>query len=61
MGVSRSRVPTIEKAEVTGVTTVRTLRAAPKAMNCTFVYAFVPVSRSKTFDRIAPKRRRTAS
>lgn len=43
MGVSRSRVPTIEKAEGTGATTIQTLRAAAEAMNCTFVYAFVPV------------------
>lgn len=43
MGVSPSRVPTIEKAEVTGATTIRTLRAAAEAMNCTFVYALVPV------------------
>lgn len=42
MGVAPSRVPVIEKAEVTGSTTIRTLRQAAEAMNCTFVYAFVP-------------------
>lgn len=42
MGVAPSRVPVIEKAEVTGATTVKTLRQAAEAMNCTFVYAFVP-------------------
>ncbi len=42
MGVSPSRVPTIEKAEVTGSTTIKTLREAAEAMNCEFVYAFVP-------------------
>lgn len=42
MGVGVSRIPVIEKAEVTGATTLRTLRQAAAAMNCTFVYAFVP-------------------
>jgi predicted DNA-binding mobile mystery protein A len=43
MGVALSRIPTIEKAEVTGATTLRTLRQAAAAMNCAFVYAFVPI------------------
>jgi predicted DNA-binding mobile mystery protein A len=43
MGVAPSRIPAIEKAEVTGATTVRTLRQAAAAMNCAFVYAFVPL------------------
>lgn len=43
MGVAASRIPVIERAEVTGSTTVRTLRQAAAAMNCAFVYAFVPV------------------
>lgn len=42
MGVAPSRVPAIEKAEITGATTIKTLREAAEAMNCTFVYAFVP-------------------
>ena len=42
MGTSVSRIPVIEKAEVTGSTTIKTLRQAAEAMNCTFVYAFVP-------------------
>ncbi|HEY7992719.1 MAG TPA: mobile mystery protein A [Candidatus Eremiobacteraceae bacterium] len=43
MGVAPSRIPTVEKAEATGATTLRTMRHAAAAMNCTFVYAFVPV------------------
>jgi predicted DNA-binding mobile mystery protein A len=43
MGVGPSRIPTIEKAEVTGATTLRTLRQTAAAMNCAFVYAFVPI------------------
>ena len=43
MGVAPSRIPAIEKAEVTGATTVRTLRQAAAALNCEFVYAFVPI------------------
>ncbi|SKB77654.1 mobile mystery protein A [Sphingopyxis flava] len=42
MGAAPSRIPAIEKAEVTGATTIKTLRQAAEAMNCTFVYAFVP-------------------
>jgi len=42
MGVAPSRVPTIEKAELTGATTIKTLRAAAEAMDCVFVYAIVP-------------------
>lgn len=42
MGVAPSRIPAIEKAEVTGATTIKTLRQAAEAMDCTFVYAFVP-------------------
>lgn len=43
MGVAPSRIPVIEKAEVTGSTTLRTLRQAAASMNCTFIYAFVPI------------------
>ena len=43
MGVAPSRIPVIEAAEATGSTTVKTLRQAATAMNCTFVYAFVPI------------------
>jgi predicted DNA-binding mobile mystery protein A len=43
MGVGLSRIPVIEEAEVTGSTTLKTLRQAAAAMNCAFVYAFVPI------------------
>lgn len=43
MGVAPSRISAIEEAEVTGSTTVKTLRQAAMAMNCSFVYAFVPI------------------
>ena len=43
MGVGLSRIPVIEEAEVTGSTTLKTLRQAATAMNCAFVYAFVPI------------------
>lgn len=49
MQAAPSRVPAIEKAEVSGATTIRTLREAAAAMNCTFVYAFVP---TKPLDEI---------
>lgn len=42
MGVTRSRITALEKAEVTGTTTLKSLRAAAEAMDCTLVYAIVP-------------------
>ncbi len=42
MGVGPSRIPVIEEAEVSGSTTLKTLRQAATAMNCAFVYFFVP-------------------
>lgn len=42
MGAAPSRVTTLEKAEVTGGTTLRSLREAAEAMDCTLVYAIVP-------------------
>jgi len=42
MGVAPSRVTTIEKAEVTGAITLKTLRETAEALDCQFVYAFVP-------------------
>ncbi|MPR08869.1 mobile mystery protein A [Microvirga tunisiensis] len=42
MKAAPSRISAIEKAEVSGATTIKTLREAAAAMNCTFVYAFVP-------------------
>lgn len=42
MKVAPSRISTIEQAEVSGTTTIKTLREAAAALDCTFVYAFVP-------------------
>lgn len=42
MGAAPSRVTTLEKAEVTGGTTLRSLREAAEAMDCALVYAIVP-------------------
>lgn len=42
MKVAPSRISAIEKAEVSGTTTLKTLREAAAALDCTFVYAFVP-------------------
>ena len=43
MGVAPSRVLRIEQDEVSGVTSLKTLRHAAEAMNCVFVYALVPI------------------
>ena len=42
MGVARPRVHELEKAEKTDATTLKSLRQAAEAMDCTLVYAFVP-------------------
>lgn len=49
MGVVQSRVSTLEKAECTGTPSLKTLREAAEAMNCTLVYAIVPTT---TLDEI---------
>lgn len=42
LGVSRMRVATLEQAEASGATTLKTLRRAAEAMDCVLVYALVP-------------------
>jgi predicted DNA-binding mobile mystery protein A len=42
LGVSRMRIAAMEQAEVTGATTLKTLRRAAEAMDCVLVYALVP-------------------
>ena len=42
LGVVPSRITALEKAEVTGGTTLRSLREAAEAMDCILVYAIVP-------------------
>ncbi|HEY5412860.1 MAG TPA: mobile mystery protein A [Caulobacteraceae bacterium] len=41
-GVSQSRIPRIEKGEIDGTLTMKTLRLMAQAMNCRLVYALVP-------------------
>ena len=42
MGVTRPRINMLEKAEVSGATTLKSLRQAAEAMDCVLVYAIVP-------------------
>jgi predicted DNA-binding mobile mystery protein A len=42
IGVSQSRIPRIEKGEIEGSLTLRTLRAVAEGLDCTLVYALVP-------------------
>jgi predicted DNA-binding mobile mystery protein A len=44
MGVSRTRVNALEKAEASGATTLNSLRQAAAALDCVLVYALVPRS-----------------
>lgn len=43
MNTVPSRIAAIEQAEVRGATTLETLRKVAAAMNCTLVYALVPI------------------
>jgi predicted DNA-binding mobile mystery protein A len=53
MGAVQSRVVALEKAEANGATTLKSLREAAEAMNCTFVYAIIP---TKPLDELIRQR-----
>jgi predicted DNA-binding mobile mystery protein A len=56
LGVSQPSVMDMEKAEQRGAITIDTLERAARAMNCTLVYALVPVdSLEETLKRQAKK------
>jgi len=42
LGVSPQRVATLEKAEVAGAVTIRSMRYAAEALDCVFVYTLAP-------------------
>ncbi len=42
IGVSQSRIPELEQAEVTGTITLKSLERAAQALGCRVVYALVP-------------------
>lgn len=42
LSVSQPRIPRLEKDEVAGVVSLKTMRQAAEAMDCVFVYAIVP-------------------
>lgn len=46
MGVSQPRTTELEQAEIEDKVTLGTLRRAAEAMNCTLVYAIIPVKSS---------------
>ena len=64
MDVAQSRIVALEKAETTGSTTIKSLREAAEALDCTFVYAFLPAkplddmirdrARQKAYDQLGP-------
>tara|TARA_R110002096_G_scaffold317107_6_gene511567 strand:- start:25283 stop:25750 length:468 start_codon:yes stop_codon:yes gene_type:complete len=56
LGVSQSRITPLERAEAHGGATLKTLREAAEALNCTLVYAFVP---NKPLDDIVEDRARS--
>lgn len=52
MGVSQPRVVQLEKDEVSGAVTMKTMRHAAEALDCVFVYAVVPRASLKETIRI---------
>lgn len=57
MGSSQSWISVLEKAEVTGNTTLNSMRQAAEAMDCTLVYALIPTkSLSETLQHRAEMR-----
>lgn len=46
MGVTKQRVSALEKAEVNGATSIKTLQEAAEALGCEFVYAIIPKGES---------------
>ena len=42
LGVAQQRVALIEKNELTGSVTIKTMRKIAESLDCTFVYGFVP-------------------
>ena len=42
IGKSRSEINRIEKSELDGIITIKTIRKIAKTMNCKFVYAIIP-------------------
>ena len=42
MGVTRQRISFLEKQELEGTTTLKTMRRTAEAMDCVFVYGLVP-------------------
>jgi predicted DNA-binding mobile mystery protein A len=55
LGVSQPRVAALERAEAHDAVTLKSLRQAAEALNCTLVYALVP---NTTLDQIAEDRAR---
>jgi predicted DNA-binding mobile mystery protein A len=53
MRLSQPRVTAIEQSEAEGAINLKTLERAAAALNCTFVYAFVP---NETLDEMVRKR-----
>lgn len=59
LGVNRSRIGRIERDEVGGSLTIKTLQRVAEAMDCTFVYGFVP--RTSLQDTVERRARQVAA
>jgi predicted DNA-binding mobile mystery protein A len=60
MGVANSHRMKLEKGEVSGIATMRSLQRAAEAMDCDFVYAFVPKNRASLEELVHQQAERAA-
>jgi predicted DNA-binding mobile mystery protein A len=59
LGVTRARISKVEKAELSGAVTLKSMQAIAEAMGCRLVYAIVPAN-GRAEDVIAAQAHRTA-
>ena len=55
MQVTKQRVQQLEKDEIAGSTTIKTMRQAAEALNCVFVYSIVP---QESLEKVVQKQAR---
>lgn len=54
MGVTKQRISALEKAELSGAASLKTMRLAAEALGCEFVYALVPKGSIEPLKSTAP-------
>lgn len=57
LGVKQPRISALEKAEISGVASLKTLREAAEALGCKFVYAILPETSLEELIRVQAVKR----